>query len=193
MFRALKFRGRIKHTLVTSADMHSSVPHRRQPQPCKHMHAHAKSVGALGDPSGNWKASAPAPMPCFYAVYSCKTPPSTARRRQGLAPGRILRAMHILWATVYGSIPVHLLRLRRKTKGAKQYLGRPANGLRLNGFNGLSFQVGALWMGENELIYLVGWVGSDLIENWVGWVGIGFFCGFEWVEPMGWCRIFNIS
>jgi hypothetical protein len=61
---------------------------------------------------------------------------------------------------------------------------RPANGLGSNGFNGLDFQIGALWMCGNRL---AGWVGLGLIENWVGWVGIGFFffCGFECVEPMG--------
>jgi hypothetical protein len=42
-----------------------------------------------------------------------------------------------------------------------------ANGLDLNGFNELGFQVGVFWMGENGLIYLAGWVGFDLIENWV--------------------------
>jgi hypothetical protein len=52
---------------------------------------------------------------------------------------------------------------------------RPANVLGLNGFNGLDFQVGALWMGGNVLIYLADRVGLGLIENWVGWVGIGFF------------------
>jgi hypothetical protein len=58
--------------------------------------------------------------------------------------------------------------------------------LGLNGFNGLDFQVGALWMGGNVLIYLADRVGLGLIENWVGWVGIVFFfCGCEWVEPMG--------
>jgi hypothetical protein len=35
---------------------------------------------------------------------------------------------------------------------------RPANGLGSNGFNGLGFQMGALWMGRNGLIYLAGWV-----------------------------------
>jgi hypothetical protein len=62
---------------------------------------------------------------------------------------------------------------------------RPANGLGSNGFNELGFQMGALWMGGNGLIYLAGWVRLGLIENWVGWVGIGFFFGFEWVELMG--------
>ena len=47
----------------------------------------------------------------------------------------------------------------------------------------MGFQVGALQMGENGLIYLA--IGLGLMENWVGWVGIGlFFCGFEWVEHM---------
>jgi hypothetical protein len=55
-----------------------------------------------------------------------------------------------------------------------------------NGFNELGFQMSALWMGGNGLIYLAGWVGLVLIENWIGWIGIGFFFfGFEWVEPMG--------
>jgi hypothetical protein len=60
---------------------------------------------------------------------------------------------------------------------------RAANGLGLNGFNELGFQVGVLWMGENWLIYLAGRVGFGLIENWVRWVRIGFFFLCEWVEP----------
>ena len=65
---------------------------------------------------------------------------------------------------------------------------RPVNGLGSNGFNGLAFQVGALWMAGNGLIYLAGWVTLGLIENWVELVCnlvLGsFLCGFECIEPM---------
>jgi hypothetical protein len=46
---------------------------------------------------------------------------------------------------------------------------RPANGLGSNGFNGLGFQVGALWMGGNGLIYLAGRVGFNRKLGWMGW------------------------
>jgi hypothetical protein len=45
-------------------------------------------------------------------------------------------------------------------------LARPANGLGENGLDGLGYQMGLVWMGENGLVsYRVGWIGLEWVHS----------------------------